>query len=163
MAVTVTYNLTGAGWSECLIGIGDQQAHVTASYLSDAFGDLLHAVVGLLRGAPDTTASFAEEPGEYRWRFHRIGPSQVSVRILWFNDFMRGLPDERGKVVLDGRCRLRTFAGATLAAAQRVLREHGMAGYAQQWQNHPFPLHLMTELKRLLDEGDERIVAVQPR
>jgi hypothetical protein len=150
MAVSVTYNLTGAGWAECIIGIGDQQAHVTASYLSDALDALLRAVVGLLLGAPDTTTLFAEEPGEYRWRFRRIEPDHVGLRILWFNEFLSELPDERGKVILDGQCRLRTLAGALLAAAQRVLREHGLEGYAKQWQNHSFPGELLTKLKRLL-------------
>ncbi len=46
MAVSVTYNLIGASWAECLLEVGEQQARVTASYLSDALGDLLQAVVG---------------------------------------------------------------------------------------------------------------------
>jgi hypothetical protein len=156
MPVSVIYNLTGAGWSECSIEIGDQQAHVTASYLSDALGDLLRAVVGLLRGARDATAAFAEEPGEYRWRLRCIGDGQVSVRILWFNDTFSRLPDERGSVILDAQCRLRTLTGAMLAASQHVLREHGLEGYARQWKNHEFPLEVQAELERLLDAGRER-------
>jgi hypothetical protein len=153
VGVHVVYSLTGRGWSECTVEIGERRAHLTASYLSDALGDLLSAVVHLVRGANETTASFAEEPGEYRWRFRRVDPDQVWVRILWFNEFPNKRPDEEGEVVLDGRCRLRTFAGAVLAASQQVLREHGPDGYHRQWGNSEFPLHRQEELKRLLDEG----------
>lgn len=151
MAVSVTYNLTGAGWAECLVEIGDQQACLIASYLSDALGDLLHAIKGLLYGAPDTTACFTDEPGEYRWRFHRSEPDQVRLRILRFNECFSKSPDERGEVILDGQCRLSTLAGAILAAAQRILREHGVEGYAREWKNHRFPEETVTEIKRLLD------------
>jgi hypothetical protein len=100
MGVAVKYDLTGTGGSECFVEIGDQQAHLTASYLSDALGDLLHAVVALLRGGKEAGASFAEEPGEYRWRLRRRGSDQVSIRILWFEELW-SQPDEKGKAVLD--------------------------------------------------------------
>lgn len=57
MAISVQYNLTGAGWSECIIEIRYQQAHLTASYLSDALADLLDAVTALVRGADEATVS----------------------------------------------------------------------------------------------------------
>src|SRR5688572_2425647 len=129
MAVLVTYNLTGAGGAECFVELGDQTAHVTASYLSDALGDLLRAVVTVLSGGLESTASFAEEPGEYRWRFLRTSDDVLAVRILWFKESRTDWPDERGEVVMDSQCRLRTFAGAVLSASQRVLQEHGVDGY----------------------------------
>jgi hypothetical protein len=151
MAVSVTYNLIGAGWAECFVAIGDQQAHLIASYLDDALDSLLRAVVALLRGVPDTTARFVDEPGEYRWRFYHIEPDRVQLRILRFDECWSKLPDERGEVILDAQCRSRTLAGAILAAAQRVLREHGTEGYARQWKNHRFPAEMLSEIKRLLD------------
>src|SRR4051812_13127040 len=129
MPVSVVYNLTGAGGSECRVVIGERSAHLTASYLSGALGDLPGAGATLGEGAVEATASFEAEPGEYRWRFRRLDDGQVHVRILSFADSWDQSPDERGKIVFEARCRLRTFAGAVLAASQEVLRQHGLEGY----------------------------------
>ena len=87
---------------------------MTASYLSDAFGDILGAVIRMVEGQPEATASFAEEPGEYRWRFIRKEPDRLIIRILDFPQLWGNRPDEEGKVLFEAECRLRTFAGARL-------------------------------------------------
>ena len=156
MAVTVTYLLAGSGWSDCYIAIGDHSAHLTASYLSDALGDLVRSMVDLFGDATESTAWFAEEPGEYLWRFRRVPPDRVSVRILWFDDTPTDADAEGGKVVLAAECRLRTLAGAILAAAQEVHRQHGEEGYLQRWHDHGFPTELVARLKSLLDDGAGR-------
>src|SRR5947209_5817918 len=127
--VSVSYNLTGTGWAECTVAIDKQQATITASYLSDALADLLGAVIRVVEGEAEATASFAEEPGEYRWRLIRIEPDRLLVRILEFPQLWGHRPDEEGKLVLHAECRLRAFAGAILSASQRVLEEFGIAGY----------------------------------
>jgi hypothetical protein len=47
--VDLHYDLTGTGWSECRVSIGDSRCDLTASYLSDALGDLAAAVEDVLR------------------------------------------------------------------------------------------------------------------
>lgn len=149
MAITVQYNLTGRGWSECIVEINDQQAHLTASYLSNALADLLDAVTAVVRGADEATASFTEEPGEYRWRFRR-SQDRLCVRILWFNEIWSNYPDQDGELILEAECRLRTFAGAVLSASQQVLATHGLNGYREKWVNHEFPSNLQAKLKESL-------------
>ncbi len=153
MGVSLSYHLVGTGWAECRIAIGEQHATVTASYLDDAFGDLLGAVVRLLEGEPEATASFAEEPGEYRWRFVRRGPGRLLVRILEFPQLWGDRPDQEGKPVLEAECRLRTFAGAVLSESQRLLEEHGAEGYFERWAQHEFPLEKHERLQQLLRRG----------
>ena len=153
VSVSVSYNLAGSGWADSTIAIGEQHATVTASYLSDAFGDLLGAVIRLLEGQPEATASFAEEPGEYRWRFIREAPDRLQVRILEFPQLWGDRPDEEGKVVLDAECRLRTFAGAVLSESQRLLEKHGVEGYLGMWVQHQFPLEKQEQLRQLLRHG----------
>jgi len=154
MAISVAYRLFGSGWSECTIFIGDSHATVTASYLDDALGDFLRALSTILGGASESRASFVEEPGEYRWIFTRVAPDQLRVQILWFDELWNDMPDDRGKPVFDATCRLRTFAGAVLAASQRVLEEFGIDGYRDKWIKHEFPLAEQAELERLLDQPD---------
>ncbi len=153
MATVVTYKLTGSGWATCALEIDGQAIVTRASYLSDALASLLQSVVDLLKGQAEATASFDEEPGEYRWRFQRVDAQHVALRILWFDELWSHAPDEQGRVVFESQCRLRTLAGAVLSASQQLLAEHGFDGYKEKWVEHDFPCELQDELKRLLAEG----------
>ncbi len=64
-----TYEVVWPGWARAEIRDGDQVARLTASYLSDALGDLLQGVLRALCGANTVEFVWLEEPGEYRWRF----------------------------------------------------------------------------------------------
>ena len=110
MGVQIAYDIVGAGWAKCTIRVDDACATVTASYLSDALDDLASAVAASLRGHPHATASFTEEPGEYRWIFEPVSEGRVSVRILEFKEMWGGRPDEDGAVIFHAQCRLRTLA-----------------------------------------------------
>lgn len=150
MGVSFSYALVGTGWSECRVAVGEQQAIVSASYLSDALGDVVGAVVRLVEGQPEAGASFDEEPGEYRWRFSRVGADRLRVRILEFPELWGHRPDEEGKTLFEAECRLRTFAGAVLSELQRLLAEYGVAGYRERWVEHEFPVADMDRLRLLL-------------
>jgi hypothetical protein len=155
VSVRVSYRLIGSGWSECNIVIDEYEATITASYLSDALRDLLGAVSRIVEGVSEATASFAEEPGEYRCRFFRQGPDRLHVRILEFPNLWSNRPDEEGSVVLDAECRLRTFAGAVFSASQKLLEESGMEGYRDMWGRHDFPIEQQEKLRNLLRQTDE--------
>ena len=151
MSVNISYKLTGAGWAECALSVDDQAIVITASYLSHALESLLQGVVEIMRGQPEARASFDEEPGEYRWLFRRIEDQTLSIKILWFDELWGNEPDEKGRIMFEAACRLRTFAGAVLAASQRVIAEHGFDGYKNEWsEEHAFPEALQMELQRLL-------------
>ncbi len=76
--VEFSFRLTGTGWAEGRIAVGDRFAMPTASYLSDALGDLIRTVRSLLEGAEGARVSWEEEPGEYRGSLsgaaRRFGP-----------------------------------------------------------------------------------------
>jgi hypothetical protein len=74
---------------------------------------------------------------------------QVRVRVLEFPESRGGKPEE-GIVLLDGECRLRTFAGAIVSELQRLEAKHGQEGYRRLWVNHEFPAERLTELQGLL-------------
>jgi hypothetical protein len=150
VSVSFEYHLVGSGWAECTISVDDQHATMTASYLSDAFGDLVGAVIRMVEGQPEATASFAEEPGEYRWRFFRKETDRLLVRILDFPQLWGDRPDDEGKVLFEAECRLRTFAGAVLSESQRLLEKYGPEGYLGMWHEHEFPLEKQERLRQLL-------------
>ena len=146
----VDYRLAGSGWADCDVEIAGQHAVLRASYLNDAVGDMLAAVAVVARGAEESTFSFHEEPQEVRWRLHRVGPERLRVRIIRLEDAFHHLPDEAGEVLLDAECRTRTFAGEVLSAAQRILEEHGLAGYRTEWGMYDFPKERMRALEAAL-------------
>jgi hypothetical protein len=135
------------------IAVAEKHATITASYLSDAFGDLLGAVIRVVEGQPEATASFAEEPGEYRWRFFRKEPDRLLIRVLDFPELWGDQPDEEGKVLFEAECRLHAFAGAVLSESQRLLEKHGREGYLGMWHQHEFPLEKQERLRQVLREG----------
>lgn len=146
----IDYRMLGAGWAECEIEIQGKTETVPASYLSNALDDLIAAATSVARGAAEATARWEEEPGEIRWRLSRLGGERLRVRILHFEERWDDLPDEEGEVFLDAECRLRTFAGAVLSAAQRVLEKHGTRGYQNEWGMHGFPMERMRALEAAL-------------
>ena len=153
MSVEISYQLVGTGWSECTVHVGDAHAKASASYSSNALEDLVTAVAAALRGHPRPTASFAEEPGEYRWVFEPTPDGLVTVRILEFQELWGDRPDDEGKEIFSAQCRLRTFAGALLSELQRLERTHGLKGYREKWVKHEFPKDRMAELEGLLKTG----------
>lgn len=144
-----SYRLTGTGWAEARIADEDSWATITASYLSDALGDLLEAVGVLLEGADEARCSWQEEPGEYRWIFRRT-TSDVQLRVLSFPDQMRPEPDEDGVPVFETQQPLAALASAIVDAAQAVLDENGEDAYQRQWVEYPFPSGHLSMIKRRL-------------
>jgi hypothetical protein len=86
------------GWATATLSDGDNSIEVTASYLTDALGDLSRAVIALLRGASNARVVWAEEPGEYHWVFDRLD-DRVALRVLWFLNRASTVSDERGTTV----------------------------------------------------------------
>ena len=152
MSTSLNYRLTGRGWSECEVHIGERSFVASASYLSDALGDLCRAFVALVEGAPRVTARFAEEPGEYRWVIERSDHERARVQIYSFNETFDRRPDSDGRLEFEGECRLRTIAGSLLSELQRLLVEHGEAGYRERWVNHDFPTEQMNALRSALSK-----------
>ena len=122
--IDIAFDLTGIGWLECRIRVGGSRTNVTASYISDAPGDFLGAVIAIVRGDPSATVTFWNEPGRYRWTLERISSKWVRIEIL-------GLPDKH--VVYHADCLLRDFAVEVVSAFDRLRQKYGEAGYLAKW------------------------------
>lgn len=119
------------------------------SYLSDALGDLARAVRGLLRGMPEATFSFLDEPGEHRFILRRNGDT-VGVTVYWFEDDGANL--QHGELALTAECSVGELATATINCLRKVLDTHGEAGYRERWQEHNFPTQEYRDLLELRRE-----------
>lgn len=147
MSLVIDYRLAGAGWADCTVELGDAKCEVSASYLSDALGNLVLAAVGVLAGFHNVSFGFDEEPGEYRWAVTRVGNDQVSVSLLSFKQLWGNQPDSEGELLLAGTLHPLQFGEAVLHAAGVVLERHGLAGYKEEWVEHDFPVKQLELLR----------------
>jgi hypothetical protein len=150
MSLTIDYKLTGSGWAECTISDGESSCTVTASYLSDALGDLVLAAVVMLHNFFDLSFSFEEEPGEYRWVFTVARDKQPELLELKVLDFAYEHNVQPTRLLFQTVCSATVFGNAVLKAASDVLEEYGEAGYLERWVEYPFPTERVNELTQLL-------------
>jgi len=149
----LSYILHKHGCASASIGDGDITVEMDVSYLSDALGDLARAARGILRGLPETTFSFQQEPGEHRVVVSR-DDDHVRLSLYRFPDsFSR---THRGELLLTAECTTRQFATECINCLRRVLNAHGEDGYRQRWKNAEFPSQEyrdLLELRRMMAES----------
>lgn len=144
-----SYRLTGTGWAEATISDDSAQVVLRASYLSDALNDLLLAIGSLLEGTLHAECSWLEEPGEWRWIFD-LASTQVSLRILGFDDGWPRQPEDRGTLVFQTAESLDDLAKAIVGGVAAVLAEYGQEEYERRWHEHPFPTEAVSLVKERL-------------
>jgi len=140
MSFSINFTLDGAGWATCIVSSGDAHCEITASYLSDALGDLVRAALATLSDGNPVSLSFDEEPGEFRWLLEQLPSNLLVVRILGFPELWGDRPDSEGKSLFRAEVTTIDFGKAVQAAAATVLEKHGVKGYAKSWIQHSFPL-----------------------
>lgn len=149
MSLSIEYRLAGSGWAECAVHFEGETCEISASYLSDALGNLVLAAAAVVAGVHSISVGFDEEPGEYRWVVVKSGGNQVEVKLLEFQDLWGNAPDSEGKLLMRFAVRPIEFGKAVENAARVALQEYGAAGYKERWVEHEFPhsqLELLTEL-----------------
>ena len=143
----LTYTLRDHGWATATYGNGEVSFAVNASYLGDPLGDLARAARGLLRGLPQVTFGFIQEPGEHRLVLSRRN-DEAEVRAYRLPEmFASGV--ERGELVLVAPCTVRSFTNTAINCLRHVLDEHGEEEYLRRWKGHPFPMRELDDLLSL--------------
>jgi hypothetical protein len=150
MPLNITYRLTGIGWAECTISDADNTCTVSASYLSDALGNLVLAANALLSRFSSLAFGFDEEPGEYRWVISSPRLNEIELQILGLGELWGGKPNSDGQLMFRTICTPETFAESVHGAAAAVLAEYGEAGYLEKWTEYPFPMAQFAQLSRML-------------
>jgi hypothetical protein len=151
MSIRIDYRLTGAGWADCFVHANGATYELSASYLSDALGNLVLAAAGLLSGLHSASASFDEEPGEFRWVLEHAGGVGLVVRVVEFQELWGDRPLSEGKQLFRYECNPLEFAEAIESAATLVLTQHGIAGYKERWVQHDFPEMQLALLRHFIE------------
>lgn len=79
--IRFTYRLTGSGWATATVADEWDEMSVPASYLCDALGDFVYAVLSLFL-SPKSECAWEEEPGQVVWKFDHSG-KRLSVHVGW--------------------------------------------------------------------------------
>jgi len=148
MSLAIDYRLLDSGWAECTVQAENISQELSASYLSNALGNLVLAAAAILAGLRSVATSFDEEPGEYRWVIEYTGGVEISLKILSFNELWGNKPNSEGKILIQTTCYPLVFGEAVANAASRVLEKYGTQGYVEKWLEHEFPsreLNLLNE------------------
>jgi hypothetical protein len=135
----ITYELVGTGWSRCTIRADGNEVELTASYLSNALGQLVLSAIAIITGFRQTSFSFDEEPGESRWVLETVDINVIELSVFEFEELWGNKPNRDGTQLLALSLRPITYARAVCAAAHAVLAEYGADGYKQKWSEHSFP------------------------
>lgn len=147
MDLSIDYRLSGTGWSDCIVTAANGRCELTASYLSDALGNLVLAALGVISGFRTLSFGFDEEPGEYRWVIDAIDLNEIKLQVLAFDELWGSKPNSGGKLLFETTCRPIVFATAVEHAAATVLNVHGEEGYLEKWSEHPFPTRQLALLR----------------
>jgi hypothetical protein len=153
MYIHLTYKLVGSGWSECTLrDDAGAECTVTASYLSDALGNLVLAALAIGSGFTCASFGFDEEPGEYRWVIEQEDINLVRIKMVSFQELWGGKPNQQGQLLFSTTCRPVVFAAEVLRVASKLLDEHGEASYLEHWVEHPFPVRQLELLRELVEK-----------
>ncbi|MFF2119124.1 hypothetical protein ACFVXH_17535 [Kitasatospora sp. NPDC058184] len=136
------WTLDGPGWADCRVTDGQNDAEVTASYITNAPEDLLTAIARLVSGEAETRAQFEAEPTAFRWIFYREG-DDVWIRLLRLPDGARH--DNAGTEIWSTQQDVDTVARAVIRCFDDAATKYGESGYRGKWGEH-FP---RTELEAL--------------
>ena len=154
--VTLVYKLDGAGWASATIVTPQKGVAFWPSYLSDALGDLVRAVVGITKARHSHPPSVFEQRVE--WFGEPVGLDLIlearqdgEVRLQLVE-----MPDESHRrigrqVLFDDQIDFDIFARSVYAQASLILEAFGAKGYKEKWTLHEFPEDDMRMLGRLLD------------
>jgi hypothetical protein len=140
--------LDEGGWATSSIGIGGREVPMQTVAMNDSLASLAKAILRLDAGEPEATAVFMDQLGEHQCVFRRA-EATVALTVWWFEDWESwglGSPDQC-RVVLEGSCLFGEVRQQVVAALERVLAEHGLAGYRAKALEYDFPLEALQSLE----------------
>jgi hypothetical protein len=120
------------GWLECELMVNGISVRHSVAGWHDGLCELIRAASAMFGRSEQATAYFQEEPGEFRWRITRMASNRVRVRVIEFDDWGTGQPDEAGKLLFDQPCGVMSLAKAIYDGSGQRLCELEQAGQAEK-------------------------------
>lgn len=131
MSVVFHYGLHD-GCLECGLTVNGVSVRHSVAGWHDGLCELIHAACAMFGRFDQATAYFQEEPGEFRWRITRLASNRVQVRVIEFDNWDTGQPDEAGKQLFNQPCGVMSLARAIYDGSGQWLDELEQAGWAEK-------------------------------
>lgn len=163
------FDIWAPGWATVSLSDGQQalKVRVTNFAHNDPIDDTISACLALLKGAPQATVSYFDEPGERRLRIARSNET-LHLSVIWFPDDTPFTPrnewfhDNQTWVwvgnespwptcteVFKATVPMAAFLADVHSSLHRCYGQLGSEGYRWKWSEDD-PLERLLELKRLL-------------
>jgi len=143
----LTYNLTGAGWSQLVITVNNKKKILESGYLEDTLGDMVRAAIFVLGGGYRADIHFEPE----------VGNIFLLLRLtVW--DAVEVIQND--EIVFSEKGLRDSLPSAILSMAQEVLDTYGLDGYRGKWIEHEFPKAEMDLLASLINKRLESSTAL---
>jgi len=146
MALIIDFKLVGFGRAQCAVRPARKNFRLTASYDSNALGDLIQTALAARDGSEQISFEFCGAYTCWKWVIEQKVGGRLSIQILelvW--RFPNG--DLEHVLVVEFSCTLKAFSQAVHDAAANVLAVHGLKGYKELWAEQAFPTRLFNRLK----------------
>lgn len=147
--VDIDCSITGLGWMTIVITASDvSSSPIVASYLTDALGDLLRAILVVATSGDAVEVEFEGEP--QIWVLSLIPDQQGGATIrIRFEGWSEA---EDVPLLYEARCNIDALAKAAIDAAESIWTAYGVDGYNQSWHGDKgFPLRAMAALKAAVE------------
>lgn len=148
------YRITGVGWAICEIQTANETFTYRASYLSDALGDFLNALIALNSNmnpeiyVDKTDFRWYQEPGLTVWHVKasdiKSNGENLFFRVnQYVNDSEKGAPESTSVFAYN----YDEFIYTVVESLERLIQKFGLVGYQVMWGDIDFPLVAYLKLK----------------
>ena len=140
-----------AGWASLTLANGDQKDAIFFSHLFDGLEGLLDTIIDLNLGTQSADCHLFADAESFGFEFKRQGQT-LEIKLYNFNGWMdyMAISDiaEKGFLILETDCSLKTFTHQIIGLFQKLLKAYGIEGYERVWGN-AFPTEKLAQLKSL--------------
>lgn len=148
------YKIIGTGWAICELQTANETFTFRASYLSDALGDLLNALLSLNSDmntefyGNETNFSWYQEPGLTEWHIKafdiKSNEENLHFKInQYVDDTEKGDPETTSAFA----CNYDELVYSVVESLDRLMQKFGLVGYRAIWVDSDFPVVTYLKLK----------------
>ncbi|HCK83114.1 MAG TPA: hypothetical protein DHW63_00900 [Hyphomonadaceae bacterium] len=146
--VAFSLELHEAGGAVLEFGVGEHSVRIDPSHILDPMQGLLYSGVVAATRQPETSVSFVDEPGEWRWVLKPVEPPpSVHFRMLRFENFNPRQSESNGKQLFSAACDGKRYGRVLLNAFWPWSKNP--EEYQRRWRE-PFPARAFHALQEAI-------------
>lgn len=171
MALKLDYELVGTGWARCTVRPARRNFTFTASYDSDALGNLVLAALSMLGDIDRIAFYFDGQYSQWYWNIDQDVRGELTIEILEISPELKihktgtdetFTMEDSVKPVVEFKCKALIFAQLVHDVAANVKKIHGLKGYKELWARHDFPSSQLQLLAKSITATEAQAKSREP-